>query len=129
MGEDDHGRAESETPAQPPPPTADPHVQLAFRLGWHMAELYGSKLPAKRLDQPKARATLPGVSALGDHERAEVVLHEIRAELHRLGEACRRPRSSSARRRRSRIASAPRTGRLTTFGSSSSSCTSRSCAT
>jgi hypothetical protein len=70
-------------------PAADPNVQLAFRLGWHVAELYHGDLPPPTGGVDEPPATLPGVSDLAAHARAELVLREIRAELHLLAEAAK----------------------------------------
>jgi hypothetical protein len=86
-GKNGEKKKEADEAAKPEGPAPDPNVQIAFRLGWHMAELYHGPLPPPPhddIDEPPDR--LPGVSELGDYRRAELILREIRAELHLLTE-------------------------------------------
>lgn len=65
-------------------PAGDPEVQLAFRLGWHMADLY---LPAHAWPggplQP-GEPNLPGLSDFSARQRAELGLDQVDVGLSKL---------------------------------------------
>ncbi len=63
-------------------PLPDPHVSVAFSLGWQMAELYQ---PATWPAGPPALADeLPGLNELSAAERALLSLHQVDVALSRL---------------------------------------------
>jgi hypothetical protein len=59
-------------------------VSAAFALGWRLAELYDRDSlpsPSRPADEMALPAHLPGVSQMGSHERAVVILEQARAAL------------------------------------------------
>jgi hypothetical protein len=68
-----------------PPAISEADVSLAFRLGWHVAELYAAHLPKgeerKPVEQPEH---LPGMSDLSKTERAELTCRLVHIDLKRL---------------------------------------------
>ena len=61
---------------------------VAFRLGWHVAELYASEIARQQpADPTKPPHALPGLSALSRHERDLLLAAEIAADAHALEEA------------------------------------------
>lgn len=62
--------------------TTDPHVSVAFALGWQMAEMYR---PGRRYSRhPAAPDDLPGVGSLTPAELVELGLHQVEAALAKL---------------------------------------------
>jgi hypothetical protein len=63
----------------PPYRPGDRAVQLAFALGWHMAELYHAEAlsdPSRHSEQPPPER-LPGFSVLDPHQRVEMYLAQV----------------------------------------------------
>jgi hypothetical protein len=57
----------------------DRAVQLAFALGWHMAELHHAEAlsdPPRHSEEPPPER-LPGFSVLGSHQRVEMYLAQV----------------------------------------------------
>jgi hypothetical protein len=74
--------------APPPTPASAPsrdEIAIAFRLGWHIAELYASNLARQQPAEPSHPPDdLPGLSALSDHERDLLLAAELAADLQLL---------------------------------------------
>lgn len=65
-------------------PAGQAAVSAAFALGWRLAELYDRDAlpsPGRPADEMALPAHLPGVSQMGSHERAVVILEQARAAL------------------------------------------------
>jgi hypothetical protein len=66
-----------------PTDTSDPHVSIAFALGWQMAELFR---PKQRRGGGTADDDLPGLGSLGDSERTQILIKQVQAQLTMLKE-------------------------------------------
>ncbi len=66
-----------------PTDTSDPHVSVAFALGWQMAELFR---PKQRRKVRSANDDLPGLGSLGDGERTLILIKQAQAQLTKLKE-------------------------------------------
>jgi hypothetical protein len=64
-----------------PATTADPLVSVSFALGWQMAELYR---PTSRRRTTRLDDDLPGLGSLGDEQRTEILVAQIKAGLKKL---------------------------------------------
>jgi hypothetical protein len=71
----------------------DPDVLVAFRLGWHVAQLYHDGAVGRHsgeLSEPEGTLpeALPGASSLTPAAQAQMVFREIQAERHLLTKPC-----------------------------------------
>jgi hypothetical protein len=63
-------------------------VTVAFRLGWHVAELYARDLARQQPAPPaKPPEDLPGLSSLSKHERDALLADQIAVDIHLLTSA------------------------------------------
>jgi hypothetical protein len=67
-----------------PATTADPLVSVSFALGWQMAELYR---PKARRRTTKIDGDLPGIGSLGDQQRAEILVAQVKAGVTKIADA------------------------------------------
>jgi hypothetical protein len=64
-----------------PADTSDPRVTTAFAVGWQMAELYRPQRLRRHESQPD---DLPGLSALAETDRIEILVDQIQAGVNKL---------------------------------------------
>jgi hypothetical protein len=65
-------------------PAGDPEVQVAFSLGWHMAELYLSGTWPGQPPKADSEQDLPGLSDFSARQRAQLGLDQVDVGLSRL---------------------------------------------
>ena len=66
----------------------DPHVSVAFALGWQLAEMYRPEQREAR--EPAQPDDLPGIGSLDEMQLIELGLHQVEAALARLSEPVQR---------------------------------------
>jgi hypothetical protein len=82
LSEQAQGRRQTPAPLPDAPQPADP-VGVAFRLGWHVAELYARDIARQQPAAPERPPhALPGLSALSRHDRDLLLAAQIEADVH-----------------------------------------------
>jgi hypothetical protein len=89
VADDVAGRMPARTVPSVSPPDGGPSpaelTVVAFRLGWHVAELYASEIARQQPPAPtRPPHALPGLSAFSRHERDLLLAAEIAADMHAL---------------------------------------------